>query len=69
LGKLVQQAAYQLWGVKTADKHTASFTPDGIGYVGTFWFDPLSESGGAGSVAWHYSVDNADIQFLAQGRP
>ena len=27
-----------------------------------------SESGGSGSVGWHFSVDNADIQFLAQGQ-
>ena len=54
--------------VETADTHTASFTPDGGGYVGTFSLDPVSESGGSGSLAWHYSVDNADIQFLAQGQ-
>ena len=30
--------------------------------------DPVSEASGSGSVAWHYSVDNADIQFLAQGQ-
>jgi VCBS repeat-containing protein len=54
--------------VETADTHTASFTPDSSGYVGTFSLDPVSESGGSGSLAWHYSVDNADIQFLAQGQ-
>ena len=26
------------------------------------------ESGGSGSVDWHFTVDNADIQFLAQGK-
>ncbi|HEV7880470.1 VCBS domain-containing protein [Bradyrhizobium sp.] len=54
--------------IETADTHTASFTADGSGYVGTFSLDPVSESGGSGSLAWHYSVDNADIQFLAQGQ-
>jgi VCBS repeat-containing protein len=54
--------------VETADTHTASFTPDGSGFVGTFSLDPVSESGGSGSLAWHYSVNNADIQFLAQGQ-
>jgi VCBS repeat-containing protein len=54
--------------IETADTHTASFTPDGSGYVGTFSLDPVSESVGSGSLAWHYSVDNADIQFLAQGQ-
>src|SRR5258708_2720087 len=54
--------------VETADTHTASFTPDGSGYVGSFSLDPVSESGGSGSLAWHYSVNNTDIQFLAQGQ-
>jgi VCBS repeat-containing protein len=54
--------------IETADTHTANFTPDGSGYVGTLSLDPVSESGGSGSVGWHYSVDNADIQFLAQGQ-
>jgi VCBS repeat-containing protein len=54
--------------VETADTHTASFTPDAGGYVGTFTVDPVSESGGSGSIGWHYSVNNADIQFLAQGQ-
>jgi VCBS repeat-containing protein len=54
--------------VETADTHTASFTPDAGGYVGTFSLDPVSESGGNGSVGWHYSVNNADIQFLGQGQ-
>jgi len=54
--------------VETADTHTASFAPQGSGYVGTFSLDPLTESSGSGSLAWHYTVDNADIQFLAQGQ-
>jgi VCBS repeat-containing protein len=54
--------------VETADTHTASFTPSGSGYVGTLSLDPVSETGGSGSVAWHYSVNNADIQFLAAGQ-
>jgi len=54
--------------VETADTHTASFVPQDSGYVGTFSLDPVSELGGAGSVAWHFTVDNSDIQFLAQGQ-
>jgi VCBS repeat-containing protein len=54
--------------VETADTHTANFTPDGSGYLGTFSIDPLSESGGSGLVAWHYTVNNSDIQFLAAGQ-
>src|ERR1043165_5907429 len=53
---------------ETGDTHTASFTPDNPGYVGTFSPDPVSESAGAGSVAWHFSVDNADIAFLTPGQ-
>jgi VCBS repeat-containing protein len=54
--------------VETSDTHTASFTPDGSGYLGTFSLDPVTESSGSGSFAWHYSVDNAGVQFLAQGQ-
>jgi VCBS repeat-containing protein len=54
--------------VELGDTHTASVVEQGSGYVGTLSLDPVSESGGTGSVAWHYSVDNADIQFLADGQ-
>jgi len=54
--------------VEASDAHIANFMPSGSGYVGTFSLDPITESGGNGSFAWHYSVDNADIQFLAQGQ-
>src|SRR5262249_6823280 len=53
---------------ETTDTHTASFLAQGGGYVGTFSLDPVSESAGSGSVGWHFSVDNADIQFLADGQ-
>ncbi|WP_051462652.1 VCBS domain-containing protein [Bradyrhizobium sp. URHA0013] len=53
---------------EAADTHTASFTAQDGGYVGTFSLDPVSEVPGSGSIAWHYTVDNADIQFLAQGQ-
>lgn len=53
---------------ETGDTHTASFVPADSNYVGTFSLDPVSESGGAGSVGWHFTVNNADIQFLAQGQ-
>lgn len=54
--------------VETGDTHTASYVPAGSDYVGTFSLDPVSESGGAGSVGWHFMVNNADIQFLGQGQ-
>ena len=54
--------------VETADTHTTSFTPVDNNYVGTFSLDPVTESGGTGSVGWHFTVNNADIQYLAQGQ-
>ncbi len=54
--------------VETADTHTASFNPQSTGYVGVFSLDPVTESSGNGSVAWHFSVDNADVQFLSEGQ-
>ncbi|MCA6121872.1 VCBS domain-containing protein [Bradyrhizobium sp. WSM 1704] len=54
--------------VETGDTHTASFVPLDRGYVGTFTLDPVTETSGTGSVGWHFTVDNSDIQFLAQGQ-
>jgi len=53
--------------VEITDTHTASFTPLDSGYFGTFTLDSVVEGGGTGSVAWHFSVDNADLQFLQGG--
>ena len=53
---------------ETGDTHTVSVTPDNAGYVGTFTLDPVTESSGSGSTDWHFSVNNADIQFLAQNQ-
>jgi len=53
---------------ETGDTHSVSFVPADSNYVGTFSLDPVSESGGAGSVGWHFTVNNADIQFLGQGQ-
>jgi VCBS repeat-containing protein len=54
--------------VETGDTHTASFVPQSGDYVGTFSLDPVLESGGSGSLVWHYDVNNSDIQFLSQGQ-
>ena len=54
--------------IETGDTHTASFVAQGSGYVGTFSLDPVSESSGSGSLDWHFTVDNADIQYLAQNQ-
>jgi VCBS repeat-containing protein len=54
--------------VEAGDTHTASAVAQGSNYVGTFTLDPVSETPGSGSVGWHFTVDNADIQFLGQGQ-
>jgi VCBS repeat-containing protein len=54
--------------VETGDTHTVSATPDSADYVGTFTLDSVTESGGSGSTNWHFTVDNADLQFLAQNQ-
>jgi VCBS repeat-containing protein len=53
---------------ETADTHTAAFAPLGNDYVGTFTLDPVTDASGTGSVGWHFTVDNSDIQFLARGQ-
>lgn len=53
--------------IETADTHTATFVPQGVDYVGTFSLGPVSETSGSGSLAWNFTVNNADIQFLAEG--
>ena len=53
--------------VEAGDTHTASVVSQ-PGYFGTFSLDPVSESGGSGSVDWHFTVDNSDIQFLSEGQ-
>jgi VCBS repeat-containing protein len=40
----------------------------GAGYVGTFSLGPVTQGSGTGSLAWHFTVDNSDIQFLSQGQ-
>jgi hypothetical protein len=45
----------------TGDTHTASFSPDGKDYVGTFHVDSPSEDDGSGSVAW--SFDFHDVKL------
>jgi VCBS repeat-containing protein len=54
--------------VETGDTHTATFLAQGTDYFGTFSLDPVIEAAGSGAVAWHFTVNNSDIQFLAQGQ-
>ncbi|RUX29698.1 hypothetical protein EOA13_11655 [Mesorhizobium sp. M7A.F.Ca.US.011.01.1.1] len=57
--------------VDLIDGHTASFAATaGETALGTFSLDPVSEAAGAaaGSVQWHYALDNAAAQYLAAGQ-
>ena len=51
------------------DAHTVE-TPvaEGTNYLGAFTVGPVTEAGGSGTVAWQFTVDGADIQYLAQGQ-
>ena len=51
------------------DTHTASFTPAGTGYLGSFAATVGAESsaGSTGTVNWTFNVADADIQHLAAG--
>jgi hypothetical protein len=49
--------------------HTASFVPEGAGYKGSFTLDPVAESNGAGSVAWHFAMTASEINAIPIGTP
>ncbi|MGY3411935.1 VCBS repeat-containing protein [Bradyrhizobium sp. GM5.1] len=58
--------------VDLSDGHTATFVA-GAGNttaLGTFSLDPVSEAAAAanGSVQWHYALNNAAAQYLAEGQ-
>jgi VCBS repeat-containing protein len=48
-----------------SDSHSASFTPQGSGYYGTFSLDPVNQAGD--NVGWDFSVSDADIDGLDEG--
>jgi VCBS repeat-containing protein len=50
----------------TTDTHSATATPDGAGYLGSFTLDPVND--GTDSVAWHFSVSDADMDALTGGQ-
>lgn len=47
------------------DSHSASFAPQGGGYLGTFSLDPVNQAGD--NVGWHFAVDDSAIDFLDEG--
>ena len=48
-----------------SDIHTAGFTPQGGGYLGTFTLDPVDQSGD--SVGWDFTVSDAALENLSEG--
>jgi VCBS repeat-containing protein len=50
----------------TSDTHTATATPDGAGYLGSFTLDPVDN--GTDSVGWHFSVSDAALDSLNAGQ-
>jgi VCBS repeat-containing protein len=53
-----------------ADAHSVSVTSGDIGYLGAFDAQLTKDSTGtgSGSVEWNFSVSNADLAFLSEGR-
>ena len=51
--------------VDLSDTHSASFTPQAGGYLGTFTLDPVNQAGD--TVGWDFSVEDSDLDFLADG--
>ena len=49
-----------------SDTHSASFTPQGGGYFGTFTLDPVDQTGD--SVGWDFSVSDAQLEGLSEGQ-
>ena len=48
-----------------SDTHSASFTPQGGGYLGTFTLDPVDQMGD--NVGWDFSVSDAALEGLSEG--
>ncbi|MBV8685514.1 MAG: tandem-95 repeat protein [Alphaproteobacteria bacterium] len=51
--------------VDVSDTHSASFTPQGAFYLGTFSLDPVDQPGD--SVGWDFSVSDAALEGLSEG--
>src|SRR6185312_13924473 len=53
--------------VDAADTHTASFTPQAGGYLGTFALNTANIDSGH-SVGWSFSVADSALDYLAAGQ-
>nr|WP_283813808.1 VCBS domain-containing protein [Bradyrhizobium niftali] len=55
--------------VDTLDSHTASFAPQGGGYLGTFTLDTTNhDTGNGGAIGWSFSVSDGAIDYLQAGQ-
>ena len=52
--------------VDVSNTHSASFTPQGAFYLGTFSLDPVDQPGD--SVGWDFTVSDAALEGLSEGR-
>ena len=52
--------------VDASDTHSASFTPQGGGYLGTFTLDPVDQTGD--TVGWDFTVSDAALENLSEGQ-
>ncbi|MDA9494801.1 beta strand repeat-containing protein, partial [Bradyrhizobium sp. CCBAU 11361] len=55
--------------VDTLDSHTASFAPQGGGYLGTFTLDTTNhDTGNGGAIGWSFSVADSAVDYLQAGQ-
>ncbi|QQN64690.1 VCBS domain-containing protein [Bradyrhizobium diazoefficiens] len=55
--------------VDTLDSHTASFAPQGGGYLGSFTLNTTNhDTGNGGSIGWSFSVADGAIDYLQAGQ-
>ncbi len=59
------EGAISFAGAEPANALSASFTPKGSGYGGSFSLDPVSASNGRASVGWEFSLGNDQIKLAA----
>ncbi|MCW1992056.1 UNVERIFIED_ORG: VCBS repeat-containing protein [Bradyrhizobium japonicum] len=55
--------------VDTLDSHTASFAPQGGGYLGSFTLDTTNhDTGNGGAIGWSFSVADGAVDYLQAGQ-
>ncbi|AWN41722.1 hypothetical protein DK389_15910 [Methylobacterium durans] len=66
-GLVVTSGSLSFTDADLKDMHTVSVGPSSANALGVLTAEITADASGAGSVAWHYAVDNAKIQSLAEG--